>query len=287
MTFIYYYKKSDGIRHEAEIDAPTRDEAFAALRRQGIRPIKVLEKEPVRASNGIRKRIVFFIVVVVGVVAGVLGWFASRATDEDVSSPSPKTGVDVSEPVATNPPPAVAVQKERERRFIAKPLARQRIPGDRARIEKLKREIFDNAAETLLAKFAEPGQRIGPLTLTREAKESFGKVLKQPLYVKADELTEAIDLKRIVSGMKREMSAYLTAGGSVEEYFAELQKRQNVEVERREKAEQHLAKLLNEKNPAKAYSFWLKANASLHALGIAPIPIPEELRGQQSKLGLE
>ncbi len=287
MTFIYYYKKSDGIRHEAEIDAPTRDEAFAVLRRQGIRPIKVLEKEPVRAYNGIRKRIVFFIVVVVGVVAGVLGWFASRAADEDVSSPYPQTGADVHEPVATNPPPAVAVKKERERRFIAKPLARQRIPGDRARIERLKREIFDNPAETLLARFAEPGQRIGPLTLTQEAKEAFGKVLKKPLYVKAEELTEAIDLKRIVSGMKREMSTYLTAGGSVEEYFTELQKRQNVEVERREKAEQHLAKLLNEKNPARAYSFWLKANASLHALGIAPIPIPEELRGQQSKLGLE
>lgn len=288
MTFIYYYKKSDGIRHEAEIEAPSRDEAFAMLRTQGIRPIKVIEKNPVSVAHGIRKRIVFFIVVFVGLIAGALGWFVSRATDEETPPPSPTVDESRNKNAVTNtPPPAATVQKERERRFIAKPLARQRIPGDRARIERLKRDIFDNPAETLLAKFAEPGQRIGPLSLTAEMKESFGKVLKQPLYIRTDELTEAIDLKRIVTGMKREMSAYLTAGGTVDEYFVELKKRQNIEIEHREKAEQQLAKLLGEKSPAKAYSFWLQANASLHALGIAPIPIPEELRGQQGKIGLE
>ena len=287
MTFVYYYKTSDGVRHEAEIGAPSRDEAFSELRRQGIRPIKVIEKNPARVTPGIRKRVVFVWVVVAGVGAGALGWFFSRVTDDDVPSRSLSTEESKGVSTVTSPPPVAVMQKEEVRRTVAKPLARQRIPGDRARIERLKREAFDNPAETLLARFAEPGQEVGNLRLTPELKAAFPKVLKQPLYMKADELTEAIDLKRIVAGMKREMSAFLEAGGTVDEYLSELQKRQDIEIQHREKAEKRLAKLLGEGDPSKAYSFWLQANASLHALGIAPIPLPEELRKEQNKLGIE
>ena len=42
MRFAYSYKTSDNVRHEAEIDAPGRDAAFAALREMGIRPIRVV-----------------------------------------------------------------------------------------------------------------------------------------------------------------------------------------------------------------------------------------------------
>lgn len=44
LEFVYYYKTSDGVRHEAEMNAPDRDEVFQTLRRQGIRPIKVVTK---------------------------------------------------------------------------------------------------------------------------------------------------------------------------------------------------------------------------------------------------
>ena len=286
MTFVYYYKTCDGVRHEAEIGAPSRDEAFSELRKQGIRPIKVIEKNPARVTPGIRRRVVFALVVVAGIGAGALGWFVSRITEDDVPSRSLSTE-ESKHAIATSPPPVAVMQKETVRRTVAKPLARQRIPGDRARIERLKREAFDNPAETLLARFAEPGQDVGNLRLTPEIKAAFTKVLKQPIYMKADELTEAIDLKRIVAGMKREMSAFLDDGGTVEVYLSELQKRQDIEIQHREKAEKRLAKLLGEGVPSKAYSFWLQANASLHALGIAPIPLPEELRKEQNKLGIE
>ena len=42
MKYTYAYKTPDGIRHEASIEAPSRDVAFAVLRSQGIRPIKVV-----------------------------------------------------------------------------------------------------------------------------------------------------------------------------------------------------------------------------------------------------
>ena len=53
MRFTYTYRSSDGIRHVAEIDASSRDEAFATLRTRGIRPIKVVEEGGVKA-NGAR-----------------------------------------------------------------------------------------------------------------------------------------------------------------------------------------------------------------------------------------
>ena len=42
MKYTYAYKTSDGVRHEASIEAKSRDEVFERLRGQGIRPIKVI-----------------------------------------------------------------------------------------------------------------------------------------------------------------------------------------------------------------------------------------------------
>ena len=41
MKFVYYYKTSDGVRRKGEIGAANKEEVFATLRQQGIRPIKV------------------------------------------------------------------------------------------------------------------------------------------------------------------------------------------------------------------------------------------------------
>jgi hypothetical protein len=43
-TWTYSYKTSDGLRHEGEIDALTKDGAYLALRRKGIRAIRVDER---------------------------------------------------------------------------------------------------------------------------------------------------------------------------------------------------------------------------------------------------
>lgn len=50
MNFTYIYKTSDGVRHRAEISAPCREDAFSALRNQGIRPITIFETEVRRRS---------------------------------------------------------------------------------------------------------------------------------------------------------------------------------------------------------------------------------------------
>ena len=51
MKYTYAYKTSDGVRHEAAMDAPSREEVFASLRAQGIRPIKVVAADGSKANG--------------------------------------------------------------------------------------------------------------------------------------------------------------------------------------------------------------------------------------------
>ena len=60
MKFTYAYKTSDGVRHEAAMDAESREAVFAALRQQGIKAIKVVAADGSKANGevrGIRKRV--------------------------------------------------------------------------------------------------------------------------------------------------------------------------------------------------------------------------------------
>jgi hypothetical protein len=94
-----------------------------------------------------------------------------------------------------------------------------------------------------------------------------------------------VDLKRIVTGMKREMRAYIAGGGTVEQYLSELVKRQKLEISYRENAEKKLSGMLSK--PKEAYAYWLKANASLKSMGIYELPLPDSLQSYQASLGFD
>lgn len=86
MKYTYIYKTSDGRRTEATINAPSRDEAFAALRGRGIRPIKVVSADGSKANGemrGVRKRIVLLIAAlsVVGTATVVFMAFSNVTRD--------------------------------------------------------------------------------------------------------------------------------------------------------------------------------------------------------------
>ena len=290
MTFIYFYKTSDGIRHEAEIGAPSRDEAFAALRERGIRPIKLVAKDGSSANGevrGVRKRAVAAMVLAAVVVAGAAAFLLGRRA-----------------PVV---PEVVVTPQGPVKLSVASALPRQRIPGDRLRIEQQPTNLFAFASEAVLAGFAEPGRPLPAASGLDEA--DVRAALAKPVMLSSADFTEHVDLKRIVVGMKRELGAYLAGGGTVDGYAAELVKRQKMEIAYREKAENHLAELLAPQaaeaaraaasgrpnnrtaEPAgglsAAYAYWLKANASLQAMGIYPLELPEALRAYQLTLDID
>ena len=79
-TFVYYWKTADNARHEGEIEAKDREEAFALLRARGIRAIKVEPKgwETGEGYRGVRKRVVVVLVVAAAAVTALVAfWFGS------------------------------------------------------------------------------------------------------------------------------------------------------------------------------------------------------------------
>lgn len=88
MKFLYAYKTSDGERHEGEIEAASRDVAFEMLRREGIRPIKVVSANGSRA-NGETKFITRKSFVVAALIAGlfiggIVAYLLSRTDFRDL-----------------------------------------------------------------------------------------------------------------------------------------------------------------------------------------------------------
>ena len=283
MRFTYTYRSSDGQRHTAEIEAESRDAAFAKVRSElGIKPIKMTavavsqgqDPQDNRDTQDRRRVSVLGVVGVLGVLVvlallafGAWWWLTGRAARPEAA---PYRVMTPQGPVTLS---------------VAEPLPRQPIPGDRVRIEKARDTTFTNAAERLLSRFAEPGRAVAALPAERPTEAEFAACLRDTIRTASTDFTEVVDLKRIVAGMKREMRAYLAGGGTAEQYLSELAKRQKLEVSYRENAEKRLEGMLSK--PKEAYAYWLKANASLKSMGIYELPLPPSLHGYQAGLDLD
>ena len=295
MKFAYTYRSSDGLRHTAEIEAESRDAAFAKVRSElGIKPIKVVVAGDHATGDGSDRAasprwgvflVIALIVTIVLIALAVWLWAARSA-----SAPYQPTSEQEPATYIVNTPQGPVTLR------VAEPLPRQMIPGNRQRIDDGRNSIFTNAADRLLARFAEPGRAVAMPDGEKPAEADFAACLREPIRLASNELTEHIDLKRIVTGMKREMRAYLAGGGTVNGYLAELEKRQRLEISYRERAEKRLEEMLAAKGRDKrdspnelkaAYAYWLKANAQLQAMGIYPLALPDALRSYQMNLDIE
>lgn len=81
MKYTYAYKTSDGQRHEAAMNASSREEVFEALRAKGIKAIKVVAADGSKANGevrGVRKRVVAAVAVAVALAAGTVAYLAGE-----------------------------------------------------------------------------------------------------------------------------------------------------------------------------------------------------------------
>ena len=281
MKFTYAFKTSDGIRHEDSIEAASREEAFSSLRAKGIRPIKVVAEDGSKANGatlsadgGIRAKRYLLRNVAIGACCGVA--FALMGVWLMMSLARGSVGEAKG-----------ASSEGAEELRVATPLPRQEIQGDRKRIGKVE-DVFSNKVDVFFARFAEPGRLFFAPADEWPSGEEIDTVIQEPLRVSEDELTEAIDLKRIVAGIRREYRLYVRGGGTADGFVRELVRRQEHEIAVRKRAVDHLFELLNapeSKDKLKvAYEFWLTANAQLASMGIFQMPIPEVLRSYQQTL---
>ena len=369
MNFTYTYRSSDGERHSAEIEAESRDAAFAKIRTElGIKPIKVVAAEgesrqdggsPWHPTGGPRSRATVWgaaiLAAILLVVLGGVAWWM-RSPNREL----PATNGDL--PIANSDQPiTVSTPQGPVTLSVATPLPRQTIPGDRRKIEEAVAQerdppVFRFAAERWLARFAEPGRQ-PPVTLetppaalapteatgvslprksatprgsgalaasssvapprgsgalaasssvapprgsgalaashaTRLPPTDFEAALREPIRIASTDFTEVVDLKRIVTGMKREMRAYLAGGGTVEGmkeearryiaaggsiigYGQRLVERQEAEIAIYARARTEI-EVARKKMSEDAFEDYLeKRNDELRNLGIRPIVIGE------------
>jgi len=258
LTYTYAYKSSDGVRHEAAMDAPSRDEVFAALRKQGIKPIKVVAADGSKANGeirGVRKRIVFVLVAAVAIGAGVVAYVGGAR--------SAASGVGKGGTCSTA-------------------TARHQLYGDPVIIEEIEHgkteRHLPRLGDRLLGWFAQPGKLCCPKSvksievqrLSDKAKAELKAVAESDVEILASDPREVQELKQMVNGMREEMRHYLANGyGTIQSFWRRLLERTRQEAQIYERTKLELEK---ETNPA----VWNEKNEALRGLGLRTIPNPHE-----------
>jgi len=260
------------VRHEAEIESPSREAVFETLRKRGVKAIKVMAADGSKANGeirGIRKRTLFVCIACFSIATAIIAYTLARQTGESSFQ--------------------LPLQ-------LARPLPRQEINGDRARVLKA-HEVFSDVGERYLSWFAEPGREL-PQSLCSAPDDSiFERALDRRITYTDSEFTETIDLKRMVAGIKVEFRCYLNGGGMVSNYVANLVNRQKIEIAMRQKHIDALQKILSaplqcskeevsngrRRQLDSAYSYWITANAELRTMGIFAIPLPDSLLHYQPR----
>ena len=232
MTYQYLYQTKDNENRRGEIKARNRAEAYAALRKQGIRPYRVIGDDPVNWRPWAISGAIFALFIALVILIFVI-W---------------------RNPAATHP------QK------------RSQLLGDSQVIAAGAAScwdgVFDSPLDRYLAAYAQPGWLLEPPELSESDKETFSAALDQEMTRSSDESPEIRQLKNIVLQMRNDMRAYLASGGTIDDYLEFLSDRQQREFKTRETARETLEKA----PPEMRRRAWLNLNARLNDLGIAPLP---------------
>lgn len=238
MKFGYSYKTSDGIRHESTFEAKSNEAVFAALRAQGIRPMKVWEiHSPYYVSKRTRLIIVLALALAISIV------YTIRLRNSALRTP-----------------------------HSALTAPRHQIYGDPAIWEDIERDnfasVFPDEGDRVLAAYAIPGRvPQGALLLSRpELLKRLTDSKDKDISFDSTDPKEATELKRIVQGMKEELRWYVADGvGTVESYLMRLHERQDEETRIYERTRQELENNTDQKLRE-------ERNAALRAMGLRTIP---------------
>ena len=250
MKYTYAYKTSDGGRHEAVIEATSREAVFELLRGRGIRPIKVVAADGSKANGAqvfdeirANKKGVFLIAFAFSVlVAVLLVTILSRRT-----------------------PAGPVFEAEQTRRQVI---------GDAAVVDKGIAtgwsEVFPEEGERFFASFAIPGVKAGQRNTTVEELEA---ALSRSIAAMPGDSMETRQIKAMVEGMKAEARAYVAAGGTLVGYGRRLTERQDAEIAVYERAKTEIDQARKTMKTDEFIVFWEERNDRLRNLGIKLVPL--------------
>lgn len=249
MKFLYEYQDRSNKRHRGVLNAQTRADAYAALKVQGIKPIRC-EEAPgfFNLLFGKGKRW-----LAIGVLAIACVTLAAIIR----STPAPSALLDSS---------------------LDSPIRRQLI-GDAAVIEKGVRtgwaEVFAAEGDRFLASFAIPGTEPAVRNVTEEK-------LKEALAAddaasrRVHETIEARQIRAIVSGMKKDIAGLLASGWTLRDVGAALVQRQEQEIAYYDRAKTEIETAAKSGQSRSSLEDLLECrNDALRKLGIRLVSMPE------------
>ena len=247
MKFLYEYRTSDNVIRRGEIVAPNRDDAYARLKSQGIRPSRVVEAAGI-ANKVFGKGKRWIVIGVLFATTLALAFFAMRNYR----------------------------RAENLGRFQTD-MTRRQIVGDSAIIEKGLRtawaDVFPEDAERFLAGFAVPGR---PPAVRQIAEDALAASLDRRLAAVDADSMEVRQIKSMVEGVKEEMRAFLADGGSVRRFAELLVERQEAEIGYYERAKAEIETMAKgDASDEDLERLWERRNGELRKMGVRLIPMPE------------
>ena len=197
MKYRYFYQTKENENREGWIKARSRENAYALLRKSGIRPYRLVGDDP---PNWRPYAAGAAIVLLASALAAVM------LSGRDDARPRPRA------------------QLAGDRDVIA------------AGVYSGWTNVFSSALDRRLALYAQPGRFVEAGPATEEDRTAFAAELDKPLEYVAGEPPEHRMVRNIVAKMREDMRSYISEGGDVAGYLEFLDERQAQEREFREKA---------------------------------------------------
>ena len=247
MKFLYEYQDKANKRHRGTLNAATRADAYAALKAQGIKPIRC-EEAPGFFNLLFGKGKRWLAIVILATLCVTLAVI-----------------------IRSTPTPSIYVS------FDA--ATRRQIIGDAAIIDKGIRtgwsDIFDAEGDRFLASFAIPGTPPAIRTTTEEKLRN-ALASENAAGRRVPDTLEARQIRAIVAGMKREINGLLKSGWTLREVGTALLQRQEEEIGYYERAKTEVETAAKSKMAPGALEELLdRRNDSLRKLGIRLVSMPE------------
>lgn len=247
MKFTYIYNSTDNVRHTGIVRAKSKEDAYSTLRSQGIRPIRVDDAPGLfNKLFGKGKRWIAIVVLAVAFAAAIALMLRYRSIAENIVEQS------------------------------IEPTHRHQIYGDPALMDKMERsqfrDVFDDDADRLLARFAQPGTSV--LFDSPDWRDKSASILASAKFpeilIQESDPREVIELKRIVMGMREEFKRYMEAGtGTPKTFILRL-------AERQRREHQILLTAKKDLEGVTDAAKWEEVNDQLRNLGLPTLLMPEE-----------
>lgn len=276
MKFLYEYRTKDNAVHSGVVCASTRDDAYSALKAQGVKPSRLTEAPGFfNHLFGKGKRwIAIGVLCALCLVLGALALSISHSAQSTLHS------------------------AQSTLHFLDSSTRRQVI-GDAAIIEEGVRtgwaEVFSEPGDRFLASFAIPGEAPAIRSTTVESIETcLGESAECRVRSAGDDgrarrsataapgtkhkaqSIETRQITAIVNGMKDELRTFLSKGGSIAQYGRLLVQRQEAEIGYYNRAKNEVDTLVKSGAPSKEIErTWNDVNARLRAMGIKLVSMPE------------